>query len=116
MARKIEVLDVVEIDGVMYTVDPSDKKSLKNVYSAMVGALTVSLPSAVFAAEPETFHRVWESLMTGLDWAAALVIVFAGVAWMLGHRSKSIELLIGVSCGFIIARHAIDIRDFLKTI
>lgn len=113
---KLKVLDVVEIDGVMYSIDPSDKKSLKNVYSAMVGALTVSLPSAVFAAEPEAFHRIWSSLMIGLDWAAALIIVFAGVAWMLGHRPKSIELLIGVACGFVLARHAIDIRDFLKTI
>lgn len=113
---KLKVLDVIEIDGVMYTVDPSDKKSLKNVYSAMVGALTVSLPGAVFAADPDSFNRIWDSLMIGLDWGAALVIVFAGVAWMLGHRTKAIELLIGVSIGFVVARHAIDIRDFLKTI
>jgi hypothetical protein len=45
-----------------------------------------------------------------------LVIIFAGAAWSLGHRSKAIEILIGVCCGLILAQHAVDIRNFLKTI
>lgn len=114
---KIEVLDVVEIDGVMYTVEKPTSKRYKNVYPAMVGTFTATLPGIALAADGgDTFNRIWSSMMTGLDYAAACIIVFTGVSWMLGHRTKAIELLISVACGFILARHALDIRDFLKTI
>lgn len=113
---KIKAMDVIEIDGVMYSVEKPDSKRFKNFYPAMIGSLAVTFPSVALAADEDTFHRIWDTLMTGLDWAAALVIVFSGVSWMLGHRTKAIELLIGVCCGFILARHAIDIRDMLKTI
>lgn len=113
---KIEVLDVIEVDGTMYTIDKEKKKRIKNLYSAMAGTLAVTLPSTAFAASDDTFNRIWGSLMTGLDYAAAIIIVFTGISWMLGHRTKAIELLIAVACGFVLARHAIDIRDFLKTI
>jgi len=112
---KIEVLDVIEVDGVMYTVDKRIEKRFKSVY-ALLGGLLAMTPTLAFAESTDTFNRIWGSLMTGLDYAAALIIVFVGISWMLGHRSKAIELLIAVACGFVLARHAIDIRDFLKTI
>jgi len=115
---KIEVLDVIEIDGKMYTVDKPDSKRFKKLYPAMVGTFAATFPTIAFANDgaADTFNRIWQSLMTGLDYAAACIIVFTGVAWMLGHRTKAIELLISVACGFVLARHALDIRDFLKTI
>lgn len=114
---KIEVLDVIEIDGVMYTVDKPTSKRIKNLYPAMVGTVAATFPTIALANDgADTFNRIWTSLMTGLDYAAACIIVFTGVAWMLGHRTKAIELLISVACGFVLARHALDIRDFLKTI
>lgn len=113
---KIIAMDVIEIDGVTYSVEKPNSKRFKSLYPTMAGSLAVTFPSVAFASDQDTFHRIWNTLMTGLDWAAALVIVFSGVSWMLGHRTKAIELLIGVCCGFILARHAIDIRDMLKTI
>jgi len=115
LSKKVQVLDVVEIDGKMYTVDKNDKKSMKSVYATLVGSLALT-PTTVFAAGDDTFHRIWETIMNGLDWMAAFVIVFSGVAWMLGHRTKAIELIIGVCLGFVLARHALDIVDLLKTI
>lgn len=52
--------------------------------------------------------------MNGFDAGVVLVIIFSGAAWALGHRTKAIEILIGACCGYILARHAVDIRDFLK--
>jgi hypothetical protein len=52
--------------------------------------------------------------MNIVDWIVVGVFVFGGVAWMFGHRPKALELIIGGSAGYILARHAIDIRDFLK--
>jgi hypothetical protein len=54
--------------------------------------------------------------MNIVDWLVVGVFVFSGVSWMFGHRSKALELLIGGAAGYILARHAIDIRDFLKTL
>lgn len=114
---KIEVLDVLEVDGIYYTIEKPKGKRFKSIYPTLTGSLAVSLPTYVYAADGEdTFHRIWDAVMTGLDFGVVLVIVFAGVSWMLGHRSKSIEILIGCCCGYILARHAVDIRDMLKTI
>lgn len=113
---KIEVLEVIEVDGKMVTLDKTKKKKFSKLYPSLAGTLTLTTPGVALAAGDDTFNRIWGSLMTGLDYAAAMVIVFVGVSWMLGHRSKAIELLIGVACGFVLARHAVDIRDFLKSI
>lgn len=76
------------------------------------------IPNVAFAAETTTttFDNVFDAVMTVFDYGVVLVIIFAGAAWSLGHRSKAIELLIGVACGYLLARKAVDIRDFLKSI
>lgn len=68
------------------------------------------------AAIDGTFGNVHSAIMNAFDAGVVLVIIFAGAAWALGHRTKALEILIGVCCGYILARHAIDIRDFLKGI
>ncbi|MGE7691246.1 hypothetical protein ACQKMI_18795 [Lysinibacillus sp. NPDC097214] len=58
------------------------------------------LPSTSFAALFfTTIGNVFEAVMTVFDYGIVLIIVFTGAALMLGHRSKAIELLIGVACG-----------------
>jgi xanthine/uracil permease len=68
------------------------------------------------ATADATFGNVHEALMKAFDAGVVLIIIFAGASWSLGHRTKAIEILIGVCCGYILARHAIDIRNFLKGI
>lgn len=82
----------------------------KTVALATPFALTPSIVSA------DTFGDIHQTVMTIFDGGVVLVIIFAGASWALGHRSKAIELLIGVCCGYLLARHAIDIRDYLKSI
>lgn len=82
----------------------------KTVALATPFALTPSFVSA------DTFGDIHQTVMTIFDGGVVLVIIFAGASWALGHRSKAIELLIGVCCGYLLARHAIDIRDYLKSI
>jgi uncharacterized protein YqgV (UPF0045/DUF77 family) len=76
----------------------------------------ISMETVMAATTDATFGNVHRALMTAFDAGVVLIIIFAGASWSLGHRTKAIEILIGVCCGYILARHAIDIRDFLKGI
>ncbi|MGP4080967.1 glycosyltransferase [Pseudalkalibacillus sp. R45] len=83
------------------------------------GISSLTIPAITFAQgtlTDDTFNRIWIMLLNVGDWMCGGVIFFAGTSWMLGHRSKAIELLISGACGYIVLRHALDIRDFLKTI
>jgi xanthine/uracil permease len=92
-------------------------KTLAKVITATGPALIVIVPKGVLAAGVDsTFGNIHSSVMNIFDSGVVLVIIFAGAAWGLGHRTKAIEILIGVCCGYILARHAVDIRDFLKSI
>lgn len=42
------------------------------------------------------------------------VIMFAGTAWMFGHRTKAIELMIGAAAGFLLILNAWDLVNFLE--
>lgn len=50
------------------------------------------------------------------DWLAVGVFFFAGAVWTFGNRTKGIELLISGATGYLVMRHAVDLRDWLKTI
>jgi hypothetical protein len=92
-------------------------KTISKVVAATGPALILIVPKSVFAAAVDsTFGNIHSSVMNIFDSGVVLVIIFAGAAWGLGHRTKAIEILIGVCCGYILARHAVDIRDFLKSI
>ena len=67
-------------------------------------------------AAGETFLNLHSSIMNMFSAGVVLVIIFAGAAWALGHRGKALEVLTGCCCGFILATHAIDIRNFLSCI
>jgi hypothetical protein len=85
--------------------------------AAITPALTLIGPKIVLGATMDgTFGNVYEAIMRAFDAGVVLVLIFAGASWGLNHRTKAIEIIIGVSCGYILARHAIDIRDFLKGI
>ncbi|RKJ63446.1 glycosyltransferase, partial [Butyricicoccus sp. 1XD8-22] len=54
-------------------------------------------------AYADTFTNVYAQYLVIIDWLAVGVISAAGIAWMFGHRSKGIELLISAGIGYIIA-------------
>lgn len=97
----------------------NDKKKITQILTTSGTIAAVTIPKISMAATKDvnsTFDHIFSAIMNGFDAGVVLVIVFAGASWCLGHRSKAIEILIGVSCGYILARHAVDIRDFLKEI
>ena len=95
--------------------DKTNSKSMKSFISAAGPIVFLSVPDLAFAAD-SSFDNIYPSLMRMFDSAVVLVIVFAGASWALGHRSKAIELLIGVCCGYLLARNAVNIRDYLKSL
>ncbi|MGY3188729.1 glycosyltransferase [Lysinibacillus sp. TE18511] len=99
--------------------DPKDYAVNKTKYTSMLAkttALVVPFTLTPILVSADTFGDIHNTVMSIFDGGVVLVIIFAGASWALGHRSKAIELLIGVCCGYLLARHAIDIRDYLKSI
>lgn len=78
--------------------------------------LVYTAPTAAAAAGFGGGELLYKDIMELFDRGVVLVIVFAGAAWGLGHRTKALEILIGVCCGYLLARHAVEIRDWLKGI
>lgn len=94
----------------------SKTKRSRSPFIAKTLAITAPFaltPTIVFA---DTFGDIHGTVMSLFDGGVVLIIIFAGASWALGHRSKAIELLVGVCCGYLLARHAVDIRDYLKSI
>jgi type IV secretory pathway VirB2 component (pilin) len=95
-----------------------EDKKLTKIVSIGGGLMLLLVPKSALAATKatadQTFGNLWSAVMNIVDWIVVGVLVFAGVAWMFGHRNKALELIIGGSAGYILARHAVDIRDFLK--
>ena len=93
------------------------KSGLKTIIGATTPAVVLTTPNYAFASGLDnTFGNIHGAIMNAFDAGVVMVIIFAGAAWALGHRGKAIEIIIGVCCGYLLARHAIDIRDFLKGI
>jgi hypothetical protein len=85
----------------------------------MVGgsAFLILAPEIASAqSKGDSFQTAFAKAMHILDWLVVGVFIFAGTTWMFGNRTKSIEFLIGGSVGYTMARHAIDMRDFLKVL
>jgi uncharacterized protein YqgV (UPF0045/DUF77 family) len=76
----------------------------------------ISMETVMAATVDATFGNLHEAIMKAFDAGVVLIIIVAGAMWSFNHRTKAIEILIGVCCGYILARHAIDIQQFLSKI
>lgn len=95
----------------------SDVEATTKILTCTLPALVLIVPKIALASTMDgTFGNVHGAIMRAFDSGVVLVIIFAGASWGLGHRTKAIEILIGVCCGYILARHAVDIQQFLKGI
>ena len=103
---------ILKKESVQYENPHMQKSSL----SFKTLSLFAPLAATPIIASADTFSDIHSTVMSLFDGGVVLIIIFAGAAWALGHRSKAIELLIGVCCGYLLARHAIEIRDYLKSI
>jgi type IV secretory pathway VirB2 component (pilin) len=66
------------------------------------------------ASAENTFIELLKTAFEILDWGMVVVVIVSGLMWMFGHRTKGIELLLGGSIGYVIARHAVPIMEFLR--
>lgn len=91
-------------------------QSVKCLMASVPPVLLLMPKIALGATVSSSFGNIHGVLMNGIDAGTVLVILFCGCSWILGHRGKAIEGLLSLSCGYILCRHAVDIRDFLQTI
>lgn len=68
------------------------------------------------AVNTSGFFKLLDAIIAIMDPVATCVVVFAGAAWMFGHRTKSIDLLIGVAAGTLIITHSHDLVNWLRHI
>lgn len=114
MSKKVETIDFRSFIRNEY-----QEQNLNGLKTIRLGAtiFAIMIPQTTFAATADaTFNNIWPAVMNIVDWIAVGVFTFSGVSWMFGHRSKSLEFLIGGAAGYILARHAVDLRNFLKTL
>ena len=97
---------------------PAERRRIHPVVKTASVAHVALMPTSVFAAGAgdATWTEIFTTVLNIADWLCAGVIVFAGVTWMFGNRTKAIEFIMGGSIGYIIVRHALDIRNWLKTL
>lgn len=94
--------------------EPKTKHRSRAVYWGLGTYLLT--PTTAFAAGSDTFDRVYQLALKGLDYGFLFVTIFAGVSWMLGHRSAAIEKMLCAVVGYLIAVHATDLLAFIKSI
>jgi type IV secretory pathway VirB2 component (pilin) len=98
-------------------------KKNKEVYTKITKSVTVyaiiGTPKLVFAASAVgngAFDKLYQTFMNIFDGGVVLALVICGGTWAFGWRTQAIERIIYIAAGYVLARHAQDIRDFLKTI
>lgn len=69
---------------------------------------------AQVATNTGSFFKLLDAFIAIMDPVSTCVVVFAGVAWMFGQRTKAIELLIGTAAGTLIIMHAHDMVHWLR--
>jgi TrbC/VIRB2 pilin len=94
----------------------------KAVYATIMTAtgvyMTVLVPRSALAATNTTsgsmnFDDLYNSLMGLFDGAVIIMIMFCGCVWAFGNRGAAIERLIGVGAGYLLARKAVVIKNWL---
>lgn len=97
-----------------------DRKSIVKKTAATVHlALLPKTAFAAIAAEAaggDTWTEIFVTVLSIADWLCVGIIIYAGITWMFGNRTKAIEFLMGGSIGYLIVRHAVDIRNWLRTL
>lgn len=83
----------------------------------IIGTPKLAFASAKTGAGISDFHSLYVKVMAIFDGLVVIALIISAGAWMFGtERSKVIERIIYACSGYILARHAEDIRDWLKLI
>lgn len=98
-----------------------DKAVYKRIATATGAYIVIGLPKVALGATATTtgsatFDRLYHVIMNIFDGGVVIALIVAGGSWAFGYRTQAIERLVYIACGYLLARHALDIRDFLKTI
>lgn len=62
------------------------------------------------------FQNIITAVAQIADYICLIAIMFSGISWMFGNRTRAMEHLLGASLGYIIVRKAHIIQHFLRGI
>lgn len=114
--KKKKLIVYEEINGEFIPVD-NKKRNTSNLAKIVATSPVVAmLPRYAYANTDtdEATRKVYDTIMNIFDTGVVFIIIFAAGAWSLGHRNKAIHTLICVGIGYVLAKNAVNIRDFLK--
>lgn len=78
----------------------------------MTAVAAMAAPVSKAVAASAGWDRLISKVLWIIDYVMDGVIIFSGVSWMFGNRTKAIELLFSAGVGYIIVRHHEDIKNF----
>ena len=124
LPNKNEVIETIQEKKPARLSDESRTLLMGSMFTmAVPNAQPLAVPAFSFAdhavgaaVNTSGFFKLLDAIIAIMDPVATCVVVFAGLAWMFGHRTKSIDLLIGVAAGTLIITHAHDLVHWLRTV
>ena len=123
LPKKNEVIETIQEEKPARLSDESRTLLMGSMFAMAVPQVSTPLAVPVFfdnavgaAVNTSGFFKLLDAIIAIMDPVATCVVVFAGLAWMFGHRTKSIDILIGVAAGTLIITHAHDLVHWLRTV
>lgn len=113
--------DAVTYDFASIPVSASIPTAVTMAGSAVGGAAVSSATTAI-SAMATTAAKVsgWDMLIDKAVWLVNIllkgIIIFAGVSWMFGNRTKALEHLLCGGIGYVIVQHHADIARFFASL
>jgi hypothetical protein len=112
----IDFREFVNNDWRPFSLSEVRRKGLRlyQVGSGIFLVLAPQVASAQAEKSEATFNEVFLTALNILDWICVGCLMFTGVSWMMGNRTGAIERLLLTCSGYLLARHSVEIKDWLK--
>lgn len=111
----INLLGIASFTALMpYLQHASAAIPLAPLRAAQTATVMSYVTSSAMAPAAGGIMRILDAYVGIASGLCIACVMFGGTAWMLGHRTKAIETLIGASAGLLIIMHAKDYVAWLK--
>lgn len=109
---RISNIKILIITGIGVTAYLFADHMTADVLASNTDILLANAETAIMEKTGSSWDLLIQKILWISDYLVSGVIIFSGISWMFGNRTKAIELLFGSGVGYMIIRHHEDIRNF----